>query len=166
MSLDKATVGVVGAGAMGSGIAQVAAAAGHRVIIGDALHGATGKARASISKALDREVEKKKLSRDDADALLERITFTSSAVAEDLSAFRHCGLVIEAIVEDLPAKRRLFHSLEGVVAPDAVEKAAPEMLVHRPSVSGSGALTLSSLNTRNAWGLLGKTDQPAVPATR
>src|SRR5258708_27101595 len=120
MSLHGTTVGVVGAGAMGTGIAQIAAAAGHQVILGDAVAGVTGNARASMSKALDREVEKKKLGRADADALLARIDFSPQPLANELSAYKSCGLVIEAIVEDIDAKSRLFEGLEGVVAPDAV----------------------------------------------
>ena len=59
MALDKETVvGVVGGGAMGTGIAQVAAAAGHQVVLADAVQGATAKAQANISKAMDREVAK------------------------------------------------------------------------------------------------------------
>lgn len=105
---------------MGCGIAQVAAAAGHRVILGDAISGVTAGAKASMSRALDREVEKKKLARGDADALLARIEFRPAPLADDLSAYTPCGLVIEAIVEDIGAKSRLFEGLEAVVAPDAV----------------------------------------------
>lgn len=119
-TLIGTTVGVVGAGAMGCGIAQVAAAAGHHVILGDAMGSATAKARASMAKALDREVEKKKLSRADADALVARIDFHPHPLANDLSIYKSCGLVIEAIIEDIGAKHRLFEGLESVVGPDAV----------------------------------------------
>jgi 3-hydroxybutyryl-CoA dehydrogenase len=119
-TLDGVTVGVVGAGAMGSGIAQVAAAAGHKVILGDAIDGATAKARASMTKALDGQVEKKKMTRADADALLGRITFHPHALGDNVFKYEGCGLVIEAIVESLTAKRRLFEQLETVVGPDAV----------------------------------------------
>lgn len=113
-------MGVVGAGAMGSGIAQVAAAAGHQVILGDAVDGATAKARAAIAKTLDRDVEKKRLNRADADALLARITFDPRALGDNVFKYEACGLVIEAIVESLPVKKRLFEELEAVVGPDAV----------------------------------------------
>jgi 3-hydroxybutyryl-CoA dehydrogenase len=118
--LEKAKVGVAGAGAMGSGIAQVAAAAGHHVILGDAIDGATAKARVSMSKALDAQVDKKKMTREAADALLSRITFHPQALGDNVFKYEGCGLVIEAIVEDLKTKRRLFGQLESVVAPDAV----------------------------------------------
>jgi len=113
-------VGVVGAGAMGSGIAQVASAAGHRVVIADAMNGATEKSRGNLAKTMDREVEKGRLTRDAADALLGRVTYVSGALGEDVSAFGECGLVIEAIIEDLQTKRTLFERLEGVVSEDAV----------------------------------------------
>src|SRR5215475_3147557 len=101
-------VGIVGAGAMGSGIAQVASAAGHRVVIADAMSGATEKSRANLAKTMDREVEKGRLTRDAADALLGRITYVSGALGDDVSAFRDCGVIIEAIVEDSEIKRALF----------------------------------------------------------
>src|SRR6185503_10437497 len=99
-------VGVVGAGAMGTGIAQVAATAGDRVIIADATPNATEKARASIAKTLDREVEKQRLSRDDADAVLSRIEFQEQALHGDAGAYRDCDLVVEAIVERATSSNR------------------------------------------------------------
>src|SRR5829696_7630006 len=102
MALDQNTVvGVVGAGAMGSGIAQVAAAAGHRVILGDAARGAAQKAQANIGKAMDREVAKARLSRDAADEVMSRIDYQWKPIGDDLTNYKSCGLVIEAIIEDL-----------------------------------------------------------------
>jgi 3-hydroxybutyryl-CoA dehydrogenase len=121
MSLSSDTiVGVVGAGAMGTGIAQVAAAAGHKVVIADATQGATQKSQASIAKVMAREVEKGRMSRDAADELVARIDFQWSALGDDVSAFRDCGLIIEAVIEDLEIKQTLFKRLEGVVARDCV----------------------------------------------
>jgi 3-hydroxybutyryl-CoA dehydrogenase len=117
---NELIVGVVGAGAMGSGIAQVASAAGHRVVIADAMDGATDRSRANLVKTMNREVEKGRSTREAADALLGRVEYVAGALGEDVTAFRRCGLVIEAIVEDLETKRRLFQRLEGVVADDAV----------------------------------------------
>jgi 3-hydroxybutyryl-CoA dehydrogenase len=114
------TVGVVGAGAMGSGIAQVASAAGHRVVLADARAGAAADARAKIARGLDGQVAKGKLTRADADSLVGRVDFRDRVVSEDVSAFRECGLVVEAIVEDLPAKLGLFAQLEGVVGPECI----------------------------------------------
>jgi 3-hydroxybutyryl-CoA dehydrogenase len=114
------SIGVVGAGAMGSGIAQVAAAAGHPVVLADAAAGATKKARDRIAKALQRDVEKGRRTQDDAAALLGRIQFVDAPLGDEPSMYATCGLVIEAIVEDLPAKQALFRRLESVVAQDAV----------------------------------------------
>ena len=117
---EEIVVGVVGAGAMGTGIAQVAAAAGHHVVLADARPEAAAKAHANIAKAMDREVEKGRLSRNDADALLGRIDAQWDPIGDDFSAYKRCGLVIEAVVEDPDVKKKLFQQLEGVVSPDAV----------------------------------------------
>jgi 3-hydroxybutyryl-CoA dehydrogenase len=120
MQLDRDTrVGVVGAGAMGTGIAQVAAAAGHAVVLGDAAQGAAQRAQANIARNMDREVQKGRMSRDAADELMSRIEFQWEPLRE-LSAYRGCGLVIEAVVEELGAKRALVKALEGSVGRDAV----------------------------------------------
>jgi 3-hydroxybutyryl-CoA dehydrogenase len=121
MALDREmVVGVVGAGAMGTGIAQVAAAAGHRVILGDATQGATAKARSNIGKAMAREVQKGRKSREEADGLMGRIDARPEPLGDDLSDFASCSLVIEAIIEDLAAKQALFRKLESAVSTDAV----------------------------------------------
>jgi 3-hydroxybutyryl-CoA dehydrogenase len=112
-------VGVVGAGAMGSGIAQVAALAGHRVVLGDANPEAVQRAHASISKALGREVEKGRLVQVSAVAATARIT-AAGDLAQGYAAYAPCGFVIEAVLEDLAVKRALFAALEKVVAPDCV----------------------------------------------
>jgi 3-hydroxybutyryl-CoA dehydrogenase len=101
-----ATVAVIGAGAMGSGIAQVAATAGHRVVLVDPVIGVADEARDRIAAALERLVSKGRLSRADADATLGRLVASDSV--------RHlpdCGLVIEAVPEDLRIKRLLFADL-------------------------------------------------------
>jgi 3-hydroxybutyryl-CoA dehydrogenase len=117
--LGKETVvGVVGAGAMGSGIAQVAAVAGHRVVLADADGNAIARARDGLGKTLAREVEKGRLSAGADAAILDRIELVPGV--DDLSRFRECGLVIEAIVERLDVKRGLFTSLEAVVPDECV----------------------------------------------
>ncbi|MEO8488118.1 MAG: 3-hydroxyacyl-CoA dehydrogenase [Betaproteobacteria bacterium] len=111
----EAAVAVLGAGAMGSGIAQVAAQAGHRVLLYDARTGAAEEARARLAATLDQLAAKGRISADDARTAAARIE-TIHTPAACVSA----KLVIEAIVEDLDAKRELFRDLEVVVAPDAI----------------------------------------------
>jgi 3-hydroxybutyryl-CoA dehydrogenase len=113
-------VGVVGAGAMGAGIAQVAAQAGHSVVLCDARAEALPKARAGMEKSVARLVEKGRLSADAAHAMLARVRFAgpNALGGPDLSAMSGAGLVVEAIVEDIAAKRDLFARLEQVVSPD------------------------------------------------
>jgi len=115
-----AKIGVVGAGAMGAGIAQVAAQRGHPVVLADAFAAAISRAMDAHHKAMDREVEKGRLTRADADAVLARITYVTGMSDAELKPFASCGLVIEAIIEDLGAKQKLFAALEKVVAPTAV----------------------------------------------
>ena len=112
---------------MGAGIAQVAAAAGHSVVVADARRDAMARARDAIAAQLGRDVAKGRLARDEADARLGRLTFcglADGAATEagelDLGALADCGLVIEAIVESLDAKREAFRALESVVREDCV----------------------------------------------
>lgn len=116
----QTVVGVVGAGAMGSGIAQVAAAAGHDVILADANPGAVLRAKAATENALTRLVEKGKLGQQQMDDTLARIRFIERGVGEDLRAYADCGLVIEAVIEELGVKKELVAALEALVAPDCV----------------------------------------------
>jgi 3-hydroxybutyryl-CoA dehydrogenase len=109
------TIGIVGAGAMGAGIAQVAALAGHRVRLFDMRDGAVDAAVAAMAKSFDGRVAKGKLAADKAEAALGRIE-----PAESLADFDVCALAIEAIVEDVDAKRGLFAELEAVVAPECI----------------------------------------------
>ncbi len=113
-------VGVIGAGTMGAGIAQVAAVNGHAVVLADASANAVAKAKAGHAKAMARDVEKGRRTQSEADAALARIRYVDGVGPSELEAFAHCGLVIEAIVEDLTIKQTLFRSLEAVVARDAV----------------------------------------------
>lgn len=112
-------VGVVGAGAMGAGIAQVAAQAGHRVIVADSSRNATSRARANLVGTLDRLVEKGKLTGESRTDILGRIDFVDASLLE-VDIYRDCDLVIEAIIEELPAKQALFSKLAAVTRPDAV----------------------------------------------
>ena len=107
--------GVAGSGTMGRGIVQVLAQCGARTLVFDAQPGAARKARDAIAETLGKLAERGKLPRAEVDATLRRIE-----VVEHLEALAPCQLVVEAIVEDLGAKRELFSKLEGVVGPDAV----------------------------------------------
>jgi 3-hydroxybutyryl-CoA dehydrogenase len=111
-------VGVLGAGAMGSGIAHVAAAAGHDVIVLDPSDAAIDRARTGLRKTLERDVEKGRVTQETAGALGQRITWVRSN--DDFERYRDCGLVIEAIVEQLDAKRAAFQAIEAAVAEDCV----------------------------------------------
>lgn len=115
-----AMIGVVGAGAMGAGIAQVAATRGHRVLLADAAPSAVARAKAAHAKQLAREVEKGRLTRDAADATIARLTYVDGADDGALRGFDSCALVIEAIAEELGAKQTLFRSLEQVLPAEAV----------------------------------------------
>jgi 3-hydroxybutyryl-CoA dehydrogenase len=115
VSASDFRIGVVGAGAMGSGIAQVAAAAGHPVVVADATAGAAGKAKATIGGGLYNQVAKGKMTREAVELLLSRIDFHDRALTSDYSMFARCGLVVEAIIEDFGAKKALFRGLQDVV---------------------------------------------------
>ncbi|UCF68983.1 MAG: 3-hydroxybutyryl-CoA dehydrogenase [Acidobacteriota bacterium] len=112
---DQLPIGVIGAGTMGAGIAQVAATNGHPVVVYDLSESARENARSGLEKILARQVEKNRLTASEADAIAGRIRFTPSI--DDLG---NADLVIEAIIEDLQAKCELFHAVEKTVGPDAV----------------------------------------------
>ncbi len=109
------TVGIIGAGAMGRGIAQVAAGGGMQVLITDSRAGAAQEARDFVDKLLLRAAEKGSMTKEGAAAASARIKVVSG-----LADFKTCHLVIEAIVENLEAKRSLFGELEDIVAPDCI----------------------------------------------
>ncbi|SDM08917.1 3-hydroxybutyryl-CoA dehydrogenase [Modicisalibacter muralis] len=115
MSHTITTIGIVGTGAMGRGIAQVAAEAGLRVKLHDAREGALDEARAFIAKLWDRGVAKQRFSQSRADALAAR--FEEAATLNELA---DCELVIEAIVERIDAKQKLFQQLEAVIGERAI----------------------------------------------
>lgn len=117
--LESARIGVLGAGAMGSGIAQVAATAGHQVVVADALAPSIEKARASMRRSLARDIEKNRQTAESAGAIERRLQFVLSS-ATDMTVFRDCDLVIEAIVENLGAKQSAFSALESVVSDSCV----------------------------------------------
>ncbi|MBO3270916.1 3-hydroxyacyl-CoA dehydrogenase NAD-binding domain-containing protein [Hymenobacter defluvii] len=109
------TIGIIGSGAMGAGIAQVAATAGHPVWLLDQNQTALQQAAQRIRQSLDKLAEKGKLTAEDAVGAFARIQFT-----ENQADFADCGLVVEAIVEDLAAKQQVFQEVERVVSTDCV----------------------------------------------
>ena len=109
--IDRAApIAVIGAGTMGAGIAQVAAVAGHPVILYDAMEGAAGRAVTAIRDRVARLVAKGRLGEVD----------LQLTVAADLGELARARCVIEAVAEDLAVKQALFADLEKVVAPDCV----------------------------------------------
>jgi len=109
------TVGVIGAGQMGAGIAQVSAAAGFHVLLADVSLAAAEKGRAGIAKQLDRQVTKEKIDAATRDAILGRIE-----PVESVSAMGDCGLVIEAATEREGVKRQIFADVGAVMKADAI----------------------------------------------
>ncbi|MEE8115613.1 MAG: 3-hydroxybutyryl-CoA dehydrogenase [Gemmatimonadales bacterium] len=109
------TVGVLGCGLMGSGIAQVAAAAGCRTVVREVSDELNEKGKARIVKSLDKFVEKGKLEQNERDATLERLTFTTEV--GDLAG---CDIVIEAVTEDLEIKNALWKELDGLCGAETI----------------------------------------------
>lgn len=109
------TIGVVGAGAMGRGICQWALEMGAQAIVFDAKPGSANEARTFILDMLSRAVAKGKLTAAGRDAMI-----SSLEVADSLASFASADVVIEAIVEDIDVKRKLFGELESVVREDAI----------------------------------------------
>jgi 3-hydroxybutyryl-CoA dehydrogenase len=105
------TVGVIGAGQMGGGIAQVAAVAGFTTLVYDAFPKSLDRCKADHEKRIARDVEKGKITQADADAARERLRYVTG-----LEPFGDCDIVIEAIVEDVKAKVALFTQLAEMFA--------------------------------------------------
>lgn len=108
-------IGVVGAGAMGRGIAQIAAQAGSQVQLYDVNHGAAQSALAQLKEQWQRLRDKQRIRPEDVEAYTQRIAVSSQL--QDLSG---CDLVIEAVVERLDIKIQLFQELENIVPPSTV----------------------------------------------
>jgi 3-hydroxybutyryl-CoA dehydrogenase len=108
-------IGVLGAGTMGSGIAQVAATCGHEVVLVDVNAEQLQKAQSSLNKVHDKLIEKQKISEVDKAAILGRIQFSSQ-----LQDFHNCNLIIEAIIENLDIKKKVFAELESITAVDTI----------------------------------------------
>jgi len=108
-------IGIIGSGAMGSGIAQVAATAGNKVFVYDNNESALAKASENLKSGLLKLVEKQKISQEKSESIISNIQFVS-----DLNLFTPCELIIEAIVENLDIKKKVFESLEKIVSESCV----------------------------------------------
>lgn len=106
---------VIGSGLMGSGIAQVAAVAGHHVVMTDTSQKATDAGLAAIEKSLDRFVAKEKISAEDRDAALGRIETST-----ELDAASEAGIVVEAVFENIDVKHEIFRTLDKVCGENTV----------------------------------------------
>ncbi|HWJ61640.1 MAG TPA: 3-hydroxybutyryl-CoA dehydrogenase [Acidimicrobiales bacterium] len=108
-------VGILGSGIMGSGIAEVAAKTGHEVVLRSRKQETADAMVASLTKSLTKQVERGKLSQEDADAALARVTAT-----DHIGAVADCDLVIESVVEDMDVKKALFAELDGICKDGAI----------------------------------------------
>ena len=130
-------IGVVGAGTMGHGIAQVFAQAGFEVCLQDVRTNALNRATSNITQSLDKLVAKDTLTAKDAELARLRLTTTT-----DLDALSDVNYVIEAIVEDVTAKQDLFRTIDALVAPDVILAS---------NTSAIAINTLSSATTRQPY---------------
>lgn len=113
--LTNKQVGIIGSGAMGAGIAQVAATAGHSVLIYDNNTSALEKAKNNLLATLKKLVEKQKITEQQSKDILGRTSYVSS-----LADFKNCSLIIEAIIENLEIKQKVFSELESIVSNDCI----------------------------------------------
>ena len=113
--MEIKTIGVLGAGTMGSGIAQVAAEAGFEVVMRDIEDSFVQRGRQNIEKNLNRAVDKGKKSKEEAEAVTGRISGTT-----DLEAMAGVDLVIEAVIEDIELKKELYGELDRICVPGVV----------------------------------------------
>ena len=109
------TIGVIGAGTMGNGIAQVAARAGHKIILRDVKDEFLQRGMAAIDKSLQRDVDKERLKEEEKRAIINRIQS-----ATEMSALKDCDLVVEAVTEDVNVKTDVFRQLDGLTRPAAI----------------------------------------------
>jgi 3-hydroxybutyryl-CoA dehydrogenase len=126
-------VGVLGCGLMGSGIAQVAAAAGYATVVRDVSDAVMAKGKAGIGKSLEKFVEKGKLTAAERDATLGRLSYVT-----DVTALKDCDIVIEAVTEDLELKNGLWKQLD-VLCP-----------AHTIFASNTSSLTIAAMASATA----------------
>jgi 3-hydroxybutyryl-CoA dehydrogenase len=112
---DFSSIGVVGLGTMGAGIAEVFARNGYHVVGVEQTDESLERGRQHVQHSTDRAVKRGKLSEEDQAALVGRITFTT-----DVADVKDCGLVVEAVIEHLDVKQQIFRTLDGIVGADAI----------------------------------------------
>jgi 3-hydroxybutyryl-CoA dehydrogenase len=127
------SVGVLGGGLMGSGIAEVTARAGYSTYVREVSSELADRSRRSIEKSLARAVERDKLTHDDANAALGRLAFGT-----DLQAAAVGKIVIEAVVEDLDVKNHLWHELNRLAKPETIFASNTSSLTIAAMASASG----------------------------
>jgi 3-hydroxybutyryl-CoA dehydrogenase len=146
--MDIKTVGVIGAGTMGNGIAQVFARSGFSVRLVDVAQPMLDRARGSIAKSLGKFVEKGTLSASDRDAALGRLATTTA-----IDQLSDADYIVEAIVEQAEAKRALFTSLDAITRPDVI----------LASNTSSISITLIAAATKRPHNVLGMHFMNPVP---
>ena len=109
------TVGVVGGGLMGAGIAQVAAQGGYATVLRELDEALCERARSAIERSLNKAIEKGKVTAEQRDAALARLLFVT-----ELEEMASCDLIVEAVVEHLETKRALWQSLDAIALPEAI----------------------------------------------
>ena len=112
---EISTVGICGSGIMGSGLAEVIARSGKRVIVRSRSIATASQMKASVEKSLEKQVAKEKITQSVADQTLANITLT-----DNLADLKDCDLIIESIVEDLEPKVSLFKELDSITQPDTI----------------------------------------------
>ena len=110
-----AIIGVIGAGTMGNGIAQVAARAGYNVVMRDVKDEFLQRGLQAIDKSLQRDVDKQRLSAEEKQSIIGRIKSTT-----ELDALTEASFVVEAVTEDLSVKTELFGALDNITPPEAI----------------------------------------------
>lgn len=113
--MSKIKIGVLGAGTMGLGIAQVASQAGHKVVLVDVSAAAIENAKQKLRVTIEKLISKGKWTGDYGNDLFGRITFSTQ-----MQDFKEAGLIIEAIVENIEVKHKVFSSLEEIVSKDCI----------------------------------------------
>ena len=152
MSREFSTIGVVGLGTMGAGIAEVFARNGFTVVGVEQTDEAAGARPAHLQHSTDRAMKRGKLTEDEQQAIFDRVTFTTT-----LADLKDCDLVIEAVLEHLDLKRAIFQQLDEIVRPDAMLATNTSSPVgHRDlrrhsTPAGSSACTSSTRRRCRSW---------------